>query len=282
MSELLVVDVLVGPLPELAPLDPEKKVVVLTDLDDTLFQTFRKSVLRLPPPGRSPLHAATLGQEDQPISFMTPAQKILLFELFKGAWVIPVTGRSLPAYGRVAVKFGRGAILNHGATILKPDGREDLEWRGYIAPKSLAAEKLLKKAEAKVQRLVQKWDLPVKTSLKAEGGLPLYLSCRAKGTPERGCDDSLYVIYEAVRRGLEEELDIYQNPGNLVFIPPHLGKAPAAARFLEAHVPWPRSSYLLVGLGDSYSDREFLKLCDFRMSPSGTQLAPPVRPPASR
>lgn len=277
MSELRAIDVEIAPLPEAAPFDPDKKVVVLSDLDDSLFQTFRKSVLRLRPPGDALLHAAALGQDGQPHSFMTTAQKILFFELFKGAWIVPVTGRNLAAFGRVAVNFGRGAILSHGGTILKPGGQEDLEWRDFIAPKSKNAEKLLKKVEAEIKELTRRWELPVKTKIVMEGDLPLYLSSRAQWTPERGCAH-LDLISGALRASLEGQLGVHQNGGNLFFIPPHLGKAQAAARFLEAHVPWPRSSYLLLGLGDSHSDLGFLNLCDFLISPSGTQLAPPARP----
>ena len=68
------------------------KPLIFVDLDDTLFQTNRKS-----PP--TPLHKiATLDQFGEPLSYMLPKQQIFVNWLLASADVIPVTARSVAGF----------------------------------------------------------------------------------------------------------------------------------------------------------------------------------------
>ena len=93
------------------------RILTFLDLDDTIFQTERKC-----PPGAS-LEVGAVNRAGEPLSFMTPAQKTLLTWLLSTTMVIPTTGRDAAALSRVRLpsgcRFSRGAIVNHGGTILR-------------------------------------------------------------------------------------------------------------------------------------------------------------------
>ncbi|WP_325095149.1 HAD family hydrolase [Burkholderia contaminans] len=96
--------------------------LAFVDLDDTLFQTARKMAEGVP------RTAATLDVHGQPNGFMDPVQHAFITWLLATADVVPVTARSVEAYGRVMLPFAEGAICSHGGVMLRPDGLLDRSW----------------------------------------------------------------------------------------------------------------------------------------------------------
>ena len=98
------------------------KPLIFVDLDDTLFQTHRKST-------PTPLHKiATTDKLGEPLSYMLPKQQIFVNWLLESAEVIPVTARSVEALQRVHIPFQHGAVCSHGGTILGANKQVDQEW----------------------------------------------------------------------------------------------------------------------------------------------------------
>ena len=98
------------------------KPLVFVDLDDTLFQTNRKSA-------PTDLHKiATTDKSGQPLSYMKPKQQVFVNWLFESTEVIPVTARSVEGLQRVQLPFQSGAVCSHGGTIIDAQQNIDMDW----------------------------------------------------------------------------------------------------------------------------------------------------------
>ena len=105
------------------------KPVVLSDLDDTLFQTRRKMVDEL---ALEPFRTGAVDRTLNPRSFMTEEQSMLVDWLLEQAELIPVTARGTEEISRVRIPFHSWAITTHGAVILTPEGNPDEEWKAHM------------------------------------------------------------------------------------------------------------------------------------------------------
>ena len=105
------------------------KPVVLSDLDDTLFQTRRKMVDEL---ALEPFRTGAVDRTLNPRSFMTEEQSMLVDWLLEQAELIPVTARGTEEISRVRIPFHSWAITTHGAVILTPEGKPDEEWKAHM------------------------------------------------------------------------------------------------------------------------------------------------------
>ncbi|OLV16311.1 HAD-IIB family hydrolase [Deinococcus marmoris] len=238
-------------------------IVAFTDLDDTLFQTLRKL-----PPGMEGLTPATLGRDGQPHSFCTPAQSALLAHFVdSGVTVIPVTGRDPAAMARVTLPFTSWQVLDHGLTILRPDGQVDAEWRGRVL-----------EALSPLQEALE--DCTVSISELAEA-----LGCRL--TRHTAHDTHFMTVFKhpdanaaslgRVQNALEDrlksrehaDLHVIANANNVSVLPRHLGKAEAVRYLRGQHFP---HATLTLALGDSLSDLAFMNACDLAITPPGGQL----------
>ena len=105
------------------------KPVVLSDLDDTLFQTRRKMVDEL---ALEPFRTGALDRSLTPRSYMTEEQSMLVDWLLEQAELIPVTARGTEEISRVQIPFSSWAITTHGAVVLTPQGQPDEEWKAHM------------------------------------------------------------------------------------------------------------------------------------------------------
>ncbi|MCF5283726.1 trehalose phosphatase, partial [Pseudomonas syringae] len=96
--------------------------LIFVDLDDTLFQTARKT------PAGIEKHVATLDITGKANGYMTNVQKSFAHWLLAHSDVVPVTARSVEAYSRVKLPFTAGAICSHGGVMLDVMGRLDHDW----------------------------------------------------------------------------------------------------------------------------------------------------------
>ncbi|MFB9994561.1 HAD-IIB family hydrolase [Deinococcus oregonensis] len=239
-------------------------IVAFADLDDTLFQTLRKL------PGIDPhtLTPATVSTRGEAHSFCTPAQAELLRLLAcGGVTVIPVTGRDLAAMARVTLSFTSWKIVDHGLTLIAPDGEVETEWAGHVRVHLHDLQEALAAAtahlEARAQRLGCRLtrhhahDLPFMTVLK-------HPDAHAEALEE------LQLRWEAflTDQGLEN-LQIIANANNVSVLPRLLGKLEAVQHLRQRHFS---DAVLTFGLGDSLSDLAFMSACDFAITPPRGQL----------
>ncbi|MBB6015854.1 HAD-IIB family hydrolase [Deinococcus radiopugnans] len=238
-------------------------IVAFTDLDDTLFQTLRKL-----PPGMQGLTPATLGRNGQPHSFCTPAQAALLahFEA-SGITVIPVTGRDPAAMARVTLPFTSWRVLDHGLTILRPDGQVDAEWRDRVLETLHPLQDALEECTVAVSERAAA--LGCRLSRHTAHDTP-FMTVLKHPDADAGRLEQVQLVLEAhlATRGYAD-LHVIANANNVSVLPRHLGKAEAVRHLREQHFP---QAALTLALGDSLSDLAFMNACDLALTPPGGQL----------
>jgi len=238
------------------------RIAVFTDLDDTLFQSARK-VKEADFSGAVQVASALNGHH----GLMTRAQATLL------DWIaleraIPVTARSSEGFSRVALRFGGPAIVANGAVILDATGVPDLEWQARVT-KSLAPHRAaLSEMPDQARKAATQIGAEIRTWLVEEpvcGGVYAVVKVEP-GTPEA----ALAQIAPRLRETVAGPWRVHMNGNNLALIPPGISKAAATGFLLERLRR--DGPVLAIGMGDSSSDLEFMRLCDFWMTPTGSQL----------
>ncbi|MEL6235690.1 MAG: hypothetical protein AAFR46_14895 [Pseudomonadota bacterium] len=249
------------------------RLVALTDLDDTLFQTARK----LPEAARD-MATRVAEARNGAHSYMTPTQAQLLNWLGAGL-VVPVTARGSEAFSRVALDWPGPAIIANGARIVngaQDDAAFKAEMSAALAPFGAdlhaCPEAALTEARSR--------GMSVRAWVVEEPGLGgVYAVVKAnEGTPEA----RLAELEAPLTARLSSAWRVHRNGNNLALLPPPVSKRRAAGWLLDrlrAEGP-----VLAIGVGDSLSDLDFMRLCDAWMAPAQSQidLALPADPWARR
>lgn len=236
-------------------------IIVFMDLDDSIFQTRRKCG------PETELRVGALGPDGSALSFLRPAQALLFERVFADAVVVPVTARNLDSFRRVTLPFRHGAILNFGGLVLGPDGAVDEDWVEQTRPLCRAARERLHEACSVAGEEIQRLGLCCRVRLVSDAGLDFYVVCKNRNGHVEELDR-----VEALFADRFADLRIHRNGNNLALLPRFLNKARALPHFLERHLAHTGPDRLLLGLGDSLTDKEFMKLCDYLLLPSGSQL----------
>jgi hypothetical protein len=238
------------------------RIAVFTDLDDTLFQTARK--LKKPDiAGAVQVARALNGQH----GLMTRAQAALL------DWItldraIPVTARGSEAFSRVGLRFGGQAIVANGAVILGNNGVADLEWEAHVMATLAPHRATLGELPDRARGAAANIGADIRTWLVEEpvcGGVYAVVKVEP-GTPE----SALSQIAPLLRETVTGPWRVHLNGNNLALIPPGISKAAATGFALERLRR--DGPVMAIGIGDSSSDLEFMRLCDLWMTPTGSQL----------
>ncbi|MFP3504448.1 trehalose phosphatase [Burkholderia sp. SIMBA_062] len=237
--------------------------LAFVDLDDTLFQTVRKMTEGGP---RTP---ATLDAQGQPNGFMDPVQHAFINWLLATADVVPVTARSVEAYGRVMLPFAEGAICSHGGVMLRRDGSSDPTWHGRMAESLRAFQDRLPALSEATLRIGKELGYSLRGWVVEQEGLRHYVVVKHNDT-----DDSVLaeVLIEVQSRRMLEGMHVHTNGNNLAFLPVGLSKRVAVQEWLrrdrEIHGERP-----VLGFGDSITDLGYLDLCHMWATPARSQLA---------
>jgi hypothetical protein len=238
--------------------------IALVDLDDTLFQTRRKCPPEL---GDEQLVPLAYARDGSALSFATPRQARFLRWLSETTHLVPVTARSLDALRRVQIPHA-AAICAHGGVILDQTGAIDEEWRAHVAGQAAPyARTLADMAEAISNESVGRSE-PLSVRVLSEGGTALYVVAKH---PEADVL-ALNGVVDAALPELPAGWTEHRNGNNVALLPPHLGKDRAVRHILPSlQARFPDAP--VVGVGDSRTDAAFMRLCDFAMLPTGSQLA---------
>jgi hydroxymethylpyrimidine pyrophosphatase-like HAD family hydrolase len=232
-------------------------MLILTDLDDTLFQTARKC-----PPQAQGLETMSYLADGKESGFATRRQQRLLGWLEQGK-VVPVTARSREVLGRVNIQQNP-AICSNGGCVVTADGDVDATWHSHLHEQSRKGV-----APAEVYRHInhvvagdeyRHW-------LVQEGDLDLYLV--VKSNIDEG--DILKDVEPSLNAMMPEGWRVHRNGNNLAYLPPWLNKREAAHYLIEA-ARAENDDLLVIGIGDSHSDVGFMDLCDYAMTPTTSQL----------
>jgi len=236
------------------------------DLDDTVFQTARKCT------SLDQATPASYNLSGEPSSYFSPKQRLLLQTLAEQWRIIPTTARTQASYARVdlGVSCIDGAILNHGATILRTDGEEDNQWRTQIAEPLIPLSNILIQIKQVIEQHAQIQGIALLVRITTESDLDYYVEVRHRQANHAELQDLLHSFIQPL---LVEYTDfqVYLNSNSLTILPRCVNKAHA----VEYRIKTLEQEYgeiMTMGMGDSLSDMPFMALCDYVMTPKNTQL----------
>lgn len=243
------------------------KPVVLTDLDDTLFQTKRKMQQELT---LSADHIAALDRSFIPRSFMSEEQFLFVQWLLENADVIPVTARGTEEIQRVKIPFSSWIITTHGAVILNAQGHVDKIWQEHILDVILPYRDRLITMQQKIAQMMQDKGLNAWVRINYEyDNVPIYFVMKHRDSNQIG---QLYQFADELEHLFDTAgFYIHRNGNNIAWIPAPIEKGKAASWLIEK-LKKERGAFPLLGIGDSLSDFSFMKLCSWFCIPKKSQF----------
>ncbi len=242
------------------------EIVFFTDIDDTLMQTKRKC-----PVGDSELIVGARDRDGNALSFLTKKQLALFQCMSKNTTVIPVTGRNLPALERTDIKLDCAPfrITGHGAEVTDAGGQVPSGWCPPEGHKQ-QQEQLQILSQQVHGWIKERPQLRVKLVTERDS-VPVYLSVKgSRSTDNRQVLSAFIQQFSPVMK--QWNWKIHSNGNNVALLPSFACKA-RAVRFVRQEIEKTSGNHLSIGAGDSHSDNDFLKECDFQMIPSNSQLA---------
>ena len=266
------------------------ELVILTDLDDSLFSTLRKLPESLR--GNATLAAraassSTTGKD----SFMTAGQ-LAMIQWMDLSRCVPVTARGTEAYSRVTLPFsGPSAIVANGAVLLDTDGKVNVDWAKHIRAilnplqnQLLHLPEVMKTLAAKRSLNIRSWSVMepscgavytvAKCNDSSDGqGLEELLSdLKAYVATGDSCaaDELANNCTEGSSEPWADSWRFHINGNNLSMTPSGISKAKAVTYLLDKLRR--DKEIFTIGVGDSVTDLEFMRLCDVWMTPSSSQI----------
>ncbi|MGM3175805.1 hypothetical protein [Dickeya lacustris] len=242
--------------------------VVLSDLDDTLFQTRRKMVDEL---ALEPYRTGALDRSMNARSFMTEEQSMLVDWLLEHADFIPVTARGTQEIARVTIPFRSWAIVTHGAVILTPDGTPDDEWKAQMLVNLSAYRDQLLTLQRDITLLMEKRGVKGWARINYEyDNTPVYLVMKHTDSTRLA---ELYALGDEIEATFPTAgFYIHRNSNNIAWLPTPVEKG-LATQYLLNKLHAERGVFPVIGLGDSLSDHRFMKLCNWFGMPKQSQFA---------
>ena len=149
------------------------KKILFADLDDTLFQSHRKSN-----PAEDWLPLAYLA-DGLPISYANPQQQAALQLFLREMTLIPVTARNHDAFQRVHIPFAAEAVLNYGGIVLNVDGTPDESWLTSSRDQARQSEADLHAWVEALSREGDRLQLDLRVRLIADFGIPFYVVAKS-------------------------------------------------------------------------------------------------------
>lgn len=237
------------------------RLILLTDLDDTLFASERAL-----PADIKRDYPAAVDAKGLPLSFQTPQQR-MLWQLLSPAAdiIIPVTGRTSYALERVQLPLHhRHAVVSHGALIVH-EGSVLPEWQAYLDGQIDAAHQMLSEAHITLSTALSHHFPEVSCRVLEDLQVPVYLSLKAPDV----LPTELHVLLEEV--AAQYGLNLHANRRNAALRPPYASKA-ATCAFLLEHVIQRQPHDTVISLGDSLSDLPFMAAADMAIVPTRSQI----------
>ncbi len=242
------------------------KKILFTDLDDTLFQSFRKKS-----PDLQSVPVAYL-PDGSAFSYASTHQQATLTMFQREMTIIPVTARNFDSFKRVRISFEAEAVLNYGGVIINNDGFPDKDWLNKSEDRAQQSESDLILWLDAINAESNRLGLDLNVRFITDFNVPFYVVAKSKSNhvgavlaaadfcmAKRACADLPEVI-------------IHVNNNNLAILPVWLDKRNAVnrlcKRYLDAH-----NNILTFGMGDSLVDVNFMTACDYIIVPASSQIA---------
>ncbi|MFK7857779.1 MAG: hypothetical protein AB8B64_03090 [Granulosicoccus sp.] len=245
-------------------------LLILTDLDDSLFSTLRK-IPTEQQAGKALAARAAAGKS----SYMTSRQ-VALLDWMDLSRCVPVTARGTEAYSRVTVPFaGPAAILANGAVMLDEAGKLNEEWAEIINTVLADLQDTIHGLTDTLKVLAAKRSMDIRSWAVTEPSCGAVYAVAKSNDSTHG--NGLKLLLEDLRDHLQakdssagDNWQFHTNGNNLSVTPAGISKAIAVRYLLDKLKS--RQSLLSIGVGDSTSDLGFMRLCDMWMTPTQSQI----------
>lgn len=243
------------------------RVIFLTDIEDMQCHTtgkFRRYV-----GDETKLGEACIFEEGKPVGFRSAQQKTLL-DLMSAGRCIAVTGRTTQRYKDVQLGFSDFAIAAFGGVILHPDGSVDKCWHDQMASKTAETATELHGLCRTAKGLAAGISDTMQVEVAVDDGLPLFISVTQPKVVQADYEAMGLELVRVMPAGWK----IHLNDSKLVVYPPFLGKGLACKYFLDNLAG---EHDLVIGMGDSLTDVEFMEYCTFMTAPVTSQIFSALR-----
>ncbi|MFK7992644.1 MAG: hypothetical protein AB8B87_00805 [Granulosicoccus sp.] len=245
-------------------------ILILTDLDDSLFSTLRK-IPASQQPGKTLAASAAAGKN----SYMTRKQQAMVnwMDLSR---CVPVTARSTEAYSRVTLPFaGPAAILANGAVMLNRNGTVNEEWASIVNSILSSQQDAIHGVVDTLKSIAARHAMNIRSWAVIEPSCDAVYAVAKSNTSTHGED--LLIIADELKSHLntddfqmKDAWQFHRNANNLSVTPKGISKAIATEYLLEKIRS--EKAVLTVGVGDSASDLGFMRLCDVWLTPTRSQI----------
>ena len=223
-------------------MDLKNKIIYFADLDDTLFQTKRKS--------EAGIYQATHTTNPEKISYYTKEQKEMIdyILLDPNTLLIPITARTKNQFQKTQLYKDKLATTysNYygGCIYLEHELLNDYD--ELIRP-------TLNKAQSITSLLISDIEKKLKKSLNLINVDGYYFVIDSLTL-----DEHIYI--QEIFSATDIDFEIYQNEKSITILPSVINKKQAVKFLCEKLEP-----KITIGLGDSTSDLDFLNFCDFKV-----------------
>lgn len=242
--------------------------LILTDLDDTLFQTLRKIDAGI---DRDALTPASWLNDGTVSGYMTPLQSMFHGWLGQGE-VVPVTARNRVVMERTFLKGCGRAVCSHGGLILDREGKPDRGWTKHLSGLDAASGMSVAEAYGRLREVLDQHGDLFRHWMVTEEGLDLYVTVKQNHEVDGDAVAMLHDVCGHAMALLPPEWKLHRNGNNAAFMPSWLGKRQAVEHVLK-EIRSVSPTRPVIGFGDSTSDLPFMALCDYMMTPSRSQVA---------
>lgn len=243
---------------------PSLSPVCFVDLDDTLFQSIRKTPL--PHDG-----VAATDANNKPRSVFTARQRQWLDWLLNCTQVIPVTARDSEQFKRVTIPFRSWSITTMGAVIAMPNGHEDEQWAHRIVPAASLRQYSLRELAAYCSTVSRSMPDPISVRLITHyDNVALMLVVKASN---RLTARSLHLkLQKHLSQTIpQHRLHVWLHDRQITIHHHDLTKR-HAVEYLLGRLRAMYGDVPTMGFGDAVSDYSFMSLCDWRGVPDNSAL----------
>lgn len=241
-------------------------IILFTDLDDTLFNSCRKT----PPTADS--QALAFLQDGSPISYADRKQQQWLQHWLTHSRLIPVTARNLDSFRRVNIAFKHHAVINYGGIILLPNGSIDEDWFQRSENAARGSHSRLKALADSLRQLPTTLYDDLHIRLISDMGISFYLLVKSRSQHQAHLEQAAACL----RSQLLPAEQLHLNANNLAVLPPWLDKSQAVEELLRRFRKQD-PDLLCIGMGDSLIDLAFMHCCDYLITPQGSQISAAIK-----
>jgi hydroxymethylpyrimidine pyrophosphatase-like HAD family hydrolase len=223
-------------------MDLKNKIIYFSDLDDTLFQTKRKS--------EEGVYKATNTNNNQKSSYYTKAQKRFLNHILldKTSLLIPVTARTKLQFERTHLFQNKltPVYANYYGGCITINGEISTEYENLIRPS-------LKIALEVSEKILSEYKNKSKKEIEIINVDQFYQVINSDSVKDFEYISNLFSKSET-------KFEIYKNEKTITILPSIINKKKAVEYLCKILDP-----RITIGLGDSKSDLDFLNICDFNV-----------------